>query len=105
MGARRQAKSASISYPSSVGLIVAPGNDTLSLCDLQQASRSGGIDTSNAQRFFDWVHTQLIDQQVEVLGSTPRAKKMRCALIPAKRTCWPFHGPWCSRDRGPFPCF
>lgn len=48
-------------------LIVASGNVTHNLRDWQQASRGGGVDTSYAQRFSDWVDAQLSGGQVEAL--------------------------------------
>jgi 4,5-DOPA dioxygenase extradiol len=48
-------------------LIVASGNITHNLRDWQLASRGGGIDTSYAQRFSDWVAAQLNSGQVEAL--------------------------------------
>ncbi|MCT0230959.1 dioxygenase [Synechococcus sp. CS-1324] len=48
-------------------LIVASGNITHNLRDWQQATRSGGVDTSYAQRFSDWVDKQLSSGQVEAL--------------------------------------
>ena len=46
---------------------MASGNITNNLRDWQQASRGGGVDTTYAQSFPDWVPTQLIHQQVETL--------------------------------------
>ncbi|MFO7628884.1 MAG: hypothetical protein R6W06_05090 [Prochlorococcaceae cyanobacterium] len=40
---------------------------THNLRDWQQASRSGGIDTSYAERFSDWVDAQLSGGQMEAL--------------------------------------
>lgn len=48
-------------------LIVTSGNITHNLGDWQQANRGAGVDISYAQRFSDWVHNQLIEQQVDVL--------------------------------------
>ena len=48
-------------------LIVASGNITHNLRDWQQASRGGGVDTSYAQRFSDWVDAQLSSGQLEAL--------------------------------------
>ncbi len=48
-------------------LIVASGNITHNLRDWQQARLGGGVDTSYAQRFSDWVAEQLSAGQVEAL--------------------------------------
>lgn len=48
-------------------LIVASGNVTHNLRDWQQSSRSGGVDTSYAPRFSDWIHQQMISGQVDAL--------------------------------------
>lgn len=48
-------------------LILATGNITHNLGDWQQANRGSAVDTAYAQRFADWIHTQITAQQVEPL--------------------------------------
>ncbi|NDC34669.1 MAG: dioxygenase [Synechococcaceae bacterium WB9_2_112] len=48
-------------------LILASGNVTHNLNDWQRASSGLAINTDDAQRFSDWIHTQVMGQQVNAL--------------------------------------
>ena len=48
-------------------LIVASGNITYNLNDWREANRGAALNTDYAQGFSDWVHQQLINQQVDAL--------------------------------------